>query len=119
MNKKIILILKSIIIGVCLSAAIRYGFQSVTFYPILIIVLQIIGIYFGEFRIVKQEETKSIEPSNEIDVTKLTIGQNLVHKDLGTIRIEGIKPHCGDYAIIYKDKLGNHTWVYLKNCKLQ
>ncbi len=115
MNKKIILILKSIIIGVCLSAAIRYGFQSVTYFPILIIVLQLISIYFIEFAKPKQQ----VLIIQDLTPETVQIGQNLVHKDLGLIKVEGIKPHCGDYAIIYKDKLGNHTWVYLKNCKLQ
>jgi hypothetical protein len=114
MNNKLTLILKSIIIGVCLSAAIRYGFQSVTFYPVFIIVLQLITIYFMEFAKPKTNPKIEIKKTQILTPNNVYIGQKLIHKEKGLIEVEGIKPHCGDYAIMTED-----SWVYLKNCKLQ
>ena len=42
-----------------------------------------------------------------------SIGDILIHNQKGRIKVLGIHPHCGDYAIIYSD-----GWVYLKNCTL-
>lgn len=114
MNNKLTLILKSIIIGVCLSAAIRYGFKSITFYPVIIIVLQLITIYFMEFAKPKNNVKIEIKETQILTPENVYIGQTLVHKEKGPIKVEGIKPHCGDYAIMTED-----SWVYLKNCKLQ
>jgi len=47
-----------------------------------------------------------------IDVTKLNIGDKIIHRDKGEIIVLGIKPHCGDYAITTED-----GWVYLKYCR--
>lgn len=52
-----------------------------------------------------------------IDVTKLNIGDKIIHRDKGEIIIRGIKPHCGDYAITYDITKEEQGWVYLKYCR--
>ena len=48
----------------------------------------------------------------EIDVTKLNIGDKIIHRDRGEIIVRGIHPHCGDYLIV-----NDGAWVYLKYCR--
>jgi len=43
---------------------------------------------------------------------EIKINNYLNHTDFGIIKVEGIKPHCGDFEISVKD-----TWLYLKKCK--
>jgi len=43
---------------------------------------------------------------------EVTIGMTLVHNAKGEIKVLGIKPHNGRYAIFY-----DLSWVYLHNCK--
>ena len=54
------------------------------------------------------QERIKVKPEN------ININDKLIHKNKGEIKVLGIYPHCGDYAIIIKD-----AWVYLKNCRLQ
>lgn len=49
-----------------------------------------------------------------INPKKINIGDLLVHKEYGKIKVLGINPHCGDYKITTI-----FGWVYLKNCKYE
>lgn len=47
-----------------------------------------------------------------MNANELKIGNWISHDKLGTIYINGISPHCGDF------KINNvFEWVYLKNCE--
>lgn len=52
-----------------------------------------------------------------ISVGDIRLGDELNHNKVGKIIVEGIVPHCGNYAISYYNDQGHLSWVYLKNCK--
>jgi hypothetical protein len=48
----------------------------------------------------------------------IMLGDEVKHNKVGKIVIEGIVPHCGDYALYYYNDQGHLSWVYLKNCEV-